>query len=58
MPNAFIQDVVKQTGVSEKKAEHTFKKVEENAKASGARNPYAVATAAVEKYTHYKPNTK
>lgn len=55
MPNAFINNVVKDTDAKRSEAEHTFKKIEENAKKSGATNPYAVATAAVEKIYGYKP---
>jgi hypothetical protein len=58
MPSNFIKDIVKQTGVKEEKIEHTFKKVEESAKKSGATNPYAVATAAVERMSGYKPHSK
>jgi hypothetical protein len=59
MPSNFIKDVHKQTGESTKKLDTEFKTVENAAKKEkGVTNPYAVATAAVIKYSHYKPKGK
>jgi hypothetical protein len=58
MPNALIKKDAAQTGESKKTLEHVFKKVEKAAKKEGERNPYAVATAAVMKYSGYKPEGK
>lgn len=57
MPNALVKDIHKQTGASTKSIEHMYKKVESAAKKSGAKNPYAVATAVVEKHYKYHPKS-
>jgi len=55
MPNKFISDAAKSSEQSRVKLEHTFKKVANNAKKEGMTQPYAVATSAIEKMTHYNP---
>lgn len=52
MPNAFIKKEAKKHHTSTEKLESIYKKVEKSAEKSGATNPYAVATSAVEKYLH------
>jgi hypothetical protein len=58
MPTPFIKKAAAQTHESKKHLEHVFKKVEKSAKKSGATNPYAVATAIVEKVSGYHPSKK
>ncbi len=59
MPNAFIKEVAKQSGVKKSKLEHEYKTVEKEAKKEGMSNPWAVATAAVEKHhPDYHPEGK
>ena len=58
MPNPFIKKVAEQTGHKKHTIEKEFKKEEEIAKHKGARNPYAYATAVVERMNPgYKPKT-
>lgn len=56
MPTGFIKRVAKQSGEKASKIDHEFKTIEKNAAKHGAINPWAVATAAVEKHhPGYKP---
>ena len=55
MPEKFVKRAAKKGGKSVAKVEKQFKAVAKNAKREGMKEPYAVATAAVEKSTGYKP---
>lgn len=55
MPSNFVKDVANQTHAKKSEIEHTYKKIEQGAKKSGATNPYAVATAKVEEIYGYIP---
>lgn len=58
MTKTFIKRAAKKAGESTKKVDKEFKAVAKSAKKQGINNPYAVATAAVEKHTGYKPKKK
>jgi len=59
MPNAFIKEISKQTGIYEEKLEREYNQQEKLAKKRKAKNPYAYATYVVEKmHPNYTPKYK
>lgn len=58
MPKKFVREAAKKGKESVKKVEKEFKTVAKKAKEEGYSKPYAVATAAVEKHTGFKPKKK